>query len=201
MQGASHSESAYRRRALCRQNGEMRRIRRTLHLCFAVALAAGLILLGAPSEAEAHPDEITAPWFHVGGGAGFYQGTTPRPHFEGGAGFHTFLFYASGGVQVVWNKPGPYVALGAAIPIPIVRPLIGVRFGWADLADSQFTDFSLHVQIGAIVRKPKFPLAFMFTVDPGGWGLVKAGGFSGSNHSLRLTGNLVIYPPLPPGAH
>jgi hypothetical protein len=173
----------------------MRRTRRT-PIAFICALTAiCFVSLSVPDDARA--DEITAPWFHVGGGAGFYQGTTPRPHFEAGVGFHTFLFYAAGGVQVVWNKPGPYTALGVAIPIPVVRPLIGVRFGWQDLADSRFTDFALHVQLGAIVRKPKFPLAFMFTVAPGGWGIVKAGGFSGANHSVRLSANLVIYPPHP----
>ena len=178
----------------------MRRSRRACFSLFAL-LAGALFLLGAPVEAEAHPDEITAPWFHVGGGVGLYEGSTPRPHFEGGVGFHTFLFYAAGGVQVVWDKPGPYATVGLAIPIPIVRPLIGLRFGWSDLDNTRFTDFSLHVQLGAIIRKPKFPLAFMFTVDPGGWGVVKAGGFSGANHSLRFTGNLVIYPPLPGAKH
>ena len=174
----------------------MRRIRRFSPLL--VLLVSCFLVAAMPSTAAAHSAETTAPFVHVGGGAGFYQGSHPRPHFEVGGGFHTFLFYATGGFQLVYDKPGPFAALGLAIPIPIVKPLIGLRFSWLDLASTAFRDFSLHVQIGAIIRKPKFPLAFMFTVEPGGWGLVKSGGFSGANNSVRFNANLVIYPPVPP---
>jgi|GEM_PF-2844724 len=98
--------------------------------------------LPAATEAEAPAGKKKPPfgfggWFHVGGGAGAMIGARkvhPTGRFDLGFGGYLFLVYGGLAMNLTTSSHLKFVATGVgyaglAFPIPVVRPLLGFKFG------------------------------------------------------------------------
>jgi hypothetical protein len=104
----------------------------------------------APIELQLPGKKVHPPgfggWFHVGGGAGAMIGARkvhPTIRFDMGFGGYLFLVYGGLGLNITGSQHLDFVLTGVgyaglAIPIPVVRPLFGFKFGGGLHMDSEW---------------------------------------------------------------
>ncbi|MEE2829352.1 MAG: hypothetical protein VX498_09200 [Myxococcota bacterium] len=119
-------------------------------------------------------------WVHVGGGLGTVAGevgdnrTASAARFVAGGGAFNHGFYGGGEVSVTGSKLEPFELtgagfVGAAIPIPVFQPMIGVRAGAGQhLIEGELRPhLNLGPQLGFIARKAAGRPGLRLMVDLG----------------------------------